>query len=179
MRLKSSNTLNNTCIIVTSDHGEIFERGISGHITPVLYEPLLDIPLIISYPGQLQRQDIHNPTHAVDILPTLLNISSAKIPSHLQGSVLPNSSPGTLTPRDLLFCDAKSNPKSASLLKASFALLHDPFKLIYYRGYDGFDEIFELYDLSNDPEEMNNLYSPDAPIARELEQALRIQIKDM
>ncbi len=174
--LKSANLLENTCLVVTSDHGELFERGISGHNTPVLYEPLLEIPLLIAFPGQKTRLDIHVPTHAVDVLPTLLQLAGEKIPDHLQGFRLPTSAQEPISERDLLFCDAKSNPKTAPLKKASFSLLHDPYKLIYYRGYGDFDEIFELYDLVNDPEEMINLYSSDDPISNELSERLRQQI---
>ena len=42
--------LEHTCLVVTSDHGELFERGIRGHVTPVMYEPVIHIPLLISRP---------------------------------------------------------------------------------------------------------------------------------
>ena len=60
-KLDTINALDNTCFVITSDHGEMNERGISGHNTPVLYEPLLHIPLIISFPHQNKRVDVLTP----------------------------------------------------------------------------------------------------------------------
>ncbi len=64
--------LDNTYVIFTSDHGELFERGVWGHITPVLFEPVIRVPLLISKPGQQKKQDVYSHTSCVDILPTLL-----------------------------------------------------------------------------------------------------------
>ena len=64
--------LDDTYVIVTSDHGEMFERGIRGHVTPTLYEPVIRVPLLIAKPGQREREDVYAPTSCVDLLPTLL-----------------------------------------------------------------------------------------------------------
>jgi hypothetical protein len=37
--------------------------------------------------------------------------------------------------------------------------MRDRYKLIHYLGYDEYDDVFELYDLSEDPQELRNLYS--------------------
>ncbi len=50
--LDSSGLLDNTWVVLTSDHGEMFERGIDGHDTEVLYEPVIRIPLMIFEPGR-------------------------------------------------------------------------------------------------------------------------------
>jgi len=67
--------LDNSYVIVTSDHGEMFERGDVGHDSRLLYEPLIRIPLVISKPGQQDREDISTPTNTIDLLPTLLHRS--------------------------------------------------------------------------------------------------------
>ncbi|MBM4431631.1 MAG: hypothetical protein FJ026_15000, partial [Chloroflexi bacterium] len=41
--LAQSGLLDNTCFVVTSDHGEMFERGIWQHTTQTLYEPVVHI----------------------------------------------------------------------------------------------------------------------------------------
>ena len=64
--------------------------------------------------------------------------------------------------------DAKSNPKSAPFKEGTVAMVKDRYKLIYYTGYDGFDNEFEMYDLINDPEEMENLYSESNTLAGDL-----------
>ncbi len=76
-------------MIFSSDHGEMFERGTHGHSTPLLYEPVIRVPLLISSPGQLERKDIHTLTSNVDILPTLAHISGLPVPDWAEGEVLP------------------------------------------------------------------------------------------
>ena len=50
-RLKSLGLYENSLIIITSDHGEVFgERGLLGHGVSV-YEDLVYVPLIIKYPN--------------------------------------------------------------------------------------------------------------------------------
>jgi len=44
--LDSTGILGNTWVVLTSDHGEMFERGITGHKTPVLYGPVVHIPMV-------------------------------------------------------------------------------------------------------------------------------------
>ena len=51
--------LDNCYFIITSDHGELFERGIHGHWTPLLYQDVINIPLLISVPGQKERKDYY------------------------------------------------------------------------------------------------------------------------
>src|SRR6266498_5564007 len=50
--LESSGVLDNSWLILTSDHGEMNERGISGHMTNSLYQPILRVPLMIFEPGR-------------------------------------------------------------------------------------------------------------------------------
>ena len=57
--LEEIGLLGSSYLILTSDHGELFERGHRGHNTPLLFEPLLRVPLVISSPGQEERKDIH------------------------------------------------------------------------------------------------------------------------
>jgi arylsulfatase A-like enzyme len=48
--LRDSGLLERSYVIITSDHGEIFERGEMGHFTPLMYDPVMHSPLIISTP---------------------------------------------------------------------------------------------------------------------------------
>jgi arylsulfatase A-like enzyme len=175
--LDQNQFLQNTCLIVTSDHGEMLERGISGHNTPVLYEPIIHIPMVVFYPGQNKHQDIYTPTSAVDVLPTLLQLAGASLPDGLEGRVLPGYlQNGVPEARNVYVVEAKSSPKQGPLKKATFALVQEQHKLIYYTGYPGFDEVYELYDLQNDPEEINNLYSPADTVSRDLKDQLKARL---
>ena len=89
--LEQSGRLDDSILIVTSDHGETFERGEEGHSTPHVYEQLIRIPLLISVPGQRRRYDVTTLTNTVDMVPTLLKIAGTGAPENapLDGQVLP------------------------------------------------------------------------------------------
>ncbi len=175
--LENQKALDSTILVVTSDHGELFERGISGHNTEVLYEPLVRIPLLISTPGQTARVDIHAPTQAIDVLPTILNIVASESGARFEGQALPFDPHTIDSQRELYIVEAKSSPKNGRLDKATFAMISGEYKLIYYRGYKGFDEQYELFNLENDPEELVNLFSPADPVAQQLKARLLSKLK--
>ncbi len=156
--LEAAGELDNTWLVLTSDHGELFERGIYRHITPVLYDPIVHVPLLIQAPGQTVRQDIHTLTSNVDILPTLLRQVGLATPVGLDGKLLPPW--GAVEEERVIFAvDAKTNPKVGPLNRGTIAAMQQDQKLIHYFGYDGFASEFEYYDLALDPEELNNRYS--------------------
>lgn len=81
--------LKKTHIIVTSDHGEMFERGILEHITPTLFEPIARVPLVFHRPGQEKHEDVYTLTSAVDLLPTVNSFVGQSPPEWSDGKVLP------------------------------------------------------------------------------------------
>jgi arylsulfatase A-like enzyme len=74
--------------------------------------------------------------------------------------------------------EAKRNPAHAPLRKASIAMLQGQYKLVYYTGYKYYDEQYELYDLKNDPQELENQY-PAHPVARELQSELEQRLREV
>jgi arylsulfatase A-like enzyme len=86
--LAASGVLENTMLILTSDHGELFERGLTGHLNSTLYQNLLRVPLLISMPGQTERQDIYTATSCVDLLPTILQVTGNSLPGNIDGQDL-------------------------------------------------------------------------------------------
>lgn len=169
--LDTQGKLENTYIIVTSDHGESFERGLDGHISPLLFEPLTHIPLLISAPGQTVRQDVTVPTGCVDILPTLLSFARLPVPDWCEGTILPGLGGAPNPQRSIFTIEAATNPAFAPLQRVSVALRKDNYKLTCYKGhYAG--EIYELYDLANDPDELTDLFSEDPAIAKTLQTEL-------
>lgn len=148
-------------IIVTSDHGEMFERGELGHKTELLYEPLIHIPLIISRPGQVEREDVYTCTSSVDIVPTLAQLAGLPSPDWGEGKPLPRLGGVDGEQRSLYTIDAANNSSFAPLTRASVCLTKWPYRLTYY-NYPDFQQ-FEFYNLDVDPEELNNLF-PSQPV---------------
>jgi hypothetical protein len=159
--LEASGILDNSYLVVTADHGEMFERGEKAHSTPLLYDPVIHIPLIISAPGQTTRHDVYAPTNAVDVLPTLVQLTGQPVPSWTDGSLLPGLGGVEDFERSTFTVEAKLSPAFGPLSKATVAMRKGDYKLIYYTGYESEDS-FELYDLHSDLEEMEDLY-PDHP----------------
>jgi arylsulfatase A-like enzyme len=175
--------LENTWVILTSDHGEMFERGILGHITPVLYQPLVRIPLVIFEPGRKIRTNIYSNTSAVDLLPTLLHVTGQKQASWCEGDVLPPYAPNELNPeRNLYVVQARRNDQYKPLTIATIVLVKEQYKLMYFFGYEELGvgkERVELYDIEKDPEELNNLYSSKRDTANEMLHDLKAKLAEV
>lgn len=171
--LEQTGTLNNTHLVVTSDHGELLERGVKGHVTPLLYEPLVRVPLLISSPGQTQGNAFHSLTSSVDLLPTLLSFAKQKTPEWSEGNLLPGFGGHEDPERAVYMLEAKSSSAFGQLSKATFSMRKGKYKLIMYRGYEIYRrDVFELYDLENDPEELNDLFDKQTDLANTLKAEL-------
>ncbi|NWG08304.1 MAG: sulfatase-like hydrolase/transferase [Chloroflexi bacterium] len=180
--LEKNGALENTWFVFTSDHGELFERGIFGHRTPVLYQPVIQIPLVIVEPGQRERRDVYTPTSAVDVLPTLLKVTGQEIPAWVEGEVLPPFSGTTPSPdRSIYAVEATKSDKTGPLNPATVMLVKGRYKLTAYLGYKqlGADAVFELYDLENDPEELTDIYDSASKVAQELRDELLAKVKEV
>jgi arylsulfatase A-like enzyme len=170
--LENSGHLTNTWLILTTDHGEMFERGIIGHENPAAYEPVIHIPLIIFPPGQKERIDVRTRTSAVDVFPTLLKLFNPPNPPTLEGEILPPFNNSPLDPDRSIFAFHPAHSKSnMPLSEGTAAIIKNDYKLIYSFGLEVLeqqDPNLELYDLNNDPEERINLYSTKKKLADDL-----------
>jgi arylsulfatase A-like enzyme len=182
--LDKNNILENTWLIITSDHGEMFERGIVAHSIPTFHNPLVHIPLLIFPPGQEKRIDITTPTSAIDLLPTLLHLAGNPIPDWLEGQLLPPYNTAPDPERDIFSMDAKYSPDTGPFTNATLMLRKGDYKLTYFFGdqkkYTALigKEFFELYNLENDPEELENLYNKEPGIAATLTDKLIAKLEE-
>lgn len=167
--LEESGRLEDTWVVLTSDHGEMFERGISEHLTNVLYEPVIRIPLIIFEPGKSSRADVRVPTSAIDLLPTLAHLNGVPIPNWAEGTLLPPHR-AAQDKSDVYAVHSVETVMGEAFQQGSIALVKDGYKLHYYFGYPKLQgqERVELYDLASDPEEMNDISSAKSSVTREL-----------
>lgn len=182
-RLEQYGLLENTWIVLTSDHGELFERGIEGHRTPVLYEPVVRVPLIIFEPGRTSRVDIHTNTSVVDILPTMLHITRNKEADWTEGVVLPPFASQDLSPeRSVYVVQAEKSEQFGPLTVATLTVRKGDYKLMYFFGYKelrGNRERVELYNIKDDPEELNDLFDIEKGIGQELLNELKAKLEEV
>ena len=170
--------LDNTYVILTSDHGELFERGIRGHVTPVLYESIVRTPLIISRPGVNTRQDVFTQTSSVDLLPTIQSIYGQPVPEWCEGQLLPTFAAQESTAERAIFAmDSKDSPKHAPMTKGSFMVIDGNYKLLHYMDTKALSIEDELYDIQKDPEELENLVKTHSSTAAELQNQLEQKLK--
>ncbi|GEM_PF-324779 len=170
--LDNAGLLKTSYIIVTSDHGEVFERGEVGHGTALLYSPVIHIPLLVSVPNQSRRTDIFLSTSSTDVVPTILKLAGRPIPSGLEGRVLPALG-GTEEPnRSIFSVEAKESSAFFPLRVTTLSLIKNYYHLLYYKGYKKYSEVFELYHLADDPEERRNLYDIDSTQASSMKNEL-------
>ncbi len=175
--LSSSGLLDRSYVVLTSDHGELFERGDVGHWTRMIYDAIVHVPLMIRAPGQTKRQDVYSPTSSVDVLPTLASLGGNAVPSWAEGQVLPGFGGQEDPKRSIFTVDAKNNPSWAPLTHASLSLTKDNQRLTYY-DYPGEWQGYEFYDLAADPEEMQNLFGKQPAAAVQMKDELMQRLSE-
>ncbi len=180
--LEESGLLENTWVVFTSDHGEMFERGLYFHRGPTLYQPVIRVPLLIFEPGRKIGSDVYTSTSAIDLLPTLLHVTGQKIPDWTEGVVLPPYAPTSPDPnRSIYALQAYYNGQYAPLTQATTALIKGRYKLIYYFGYTKIKqgELALLFDIESDPEELVDLYSSKPEVAKDLLAELKAKLAEV
>jgi len=180
--LEENGLLDNTWLILMSDHGEMFERGIEGHRTPVLFEPIVRVPLVIFEPGRNSRLDIYENTSAVDILPTILHLTGQEPAGWTEGTILPPfGSNEEANDRSIYVVQPERSEQYGPLTIATVVVKKGDYKLTYYYGYEELagNERIELYNIKDDPEELNDLYAVEKEIGQELLDEVKRKLEEV
>ncbi len=157
--LKATGLAKRAVWILYSDHGEAFgEHGMTFHAT-TLYDELLHVPLLIAGPGLAPRA-VESPVSLVDIGPTVLDLFQLATPSTMMGQSLVPFLKGE-SPRLSRPILAESRLKRALVTPDGFKIVEDPRR-----------RTLELYDLNEDPKELNNIFQSDDPKSQEVLGAL-------
>ena len=150
--LENQNMLDNTYIIFTSDHGlAVGQHGLIGKQS--LYDHSIRVPMIINGPniekGSVYSQDIY----LQDIVPTTLDLANIPVPDHIDFKSFYN----------IVFNN--DNNKNHNAIYGTYGccpgnyfdfqrmIRKDGYKLMLFPK----NKRIELYDLNDDPHEINNL----------------------
>jgi arylsulfatase A-like enzyme len=177
--LKESRLTENSYIIITADHGEMFERGELGHGTKLLYDPVIHVPLIVLSPGQTQREDVYAATSSVDLLSTIAHLTGNSPPAWAEGKLLPKLGGVEDKARSIFSMDAKTNSSFGPLENFSSSITRDYHRLTAYTYPSLNYQKYEFYDLQTDPHELNNLYLSGPALALEMKDELLQKIEEV
>lgn len=188
--LKETGQYENTVFVLISDHGGLSNRGMKprelattnlplkagkGH----LYEGGIRVPLLIHTPGQENKQIKEERVVSYDLLPTLADICGLTVAkdAELDGvsikPLLDGKRQEQLDKRDLFWHKASERPNSTGDY-VSTAVRSGNYKLIdFYLQHR-----VELYDLSNDPGEKNNIAAQHPEKVKELMAKIETWRKD-
>lgn len=166
--LKTKKVLDNTIIVVFSDHGEEFkEHGSFGH-GHSLYKELIDVPLIVRYPPKIKANTVTSQRVVLSDIPLTL-LKSANIPPPQQFRLraedllgyMNNNTKRKHRDRNIILESTRRGPKRISIIKGNFkyipSYVYHPYsmgkndRLKWYRVPEG------LYNCEQDPYEKINL----------------------
>lgn len=87
--LEINDQIDNTILVITSDHGEEFlDDGYFGHHFESSSDRLLRVPLMFYSPSMLKPKSVSAPVSTIDIFPTILDLLDLKIPDSCRGVTL-------------------------------------------------------------------------------------------
>jgi len=161
-----------TLLVITADHGEAFlEHGTAQH-DYVPFDEVMRVPAVLSYPRLLRAggvREIEESTWHLDLMPTILGLAGIEFPGRSRGvdlsSVLRGESSlrpdRTVHPAVLRLAHREPKPPRRVAVRG---------RLKYIEGDAAFgDERGLLFDLGEDPGEVQNLRASRADDFRALE----------
>ncbi len=168
--LEETDLEEDTVVVFTSDHGEMLgERGM--WFKQSFYEWSVQVPLIVKIPGQQFKLRVSELVSLVDILPTLVDIATdGDIPESV-GPLDGNSLLPLMRDEDEGTWDNQviSEYTGEGVTAPCRMVRRDDIKFIYTHGHPDL-----MYDLKNDPLELNNLIGN--PEFADIENQLRDEI---
>lgn len=173
--LKEKDMLDNTLVVYTSDQG--FYMGEHGWFDKrFMYEESMHTPLIMHLPKGLDaRGDITELVQNIDYGPTILDLAGISLPEDMHGiSMLPLlKGEHPVNWRKALYYHFYEYP-AEHMVKRHYGVRTERYKLIHF--YNDID-VWELYDLKNDPAEMYNIYGQ--PGTEEVTAELKTTLLDL
>lgn len=167
----------NTLIVFCSDNGGV--AGVSdngplrGH-KALLYEGGVRVPAIAVWPGVLKAGAIVNePLHIVDMYPTLLGLAGARIDQALPldgKDAWPTIAMGKPSPHDEILLNV--TPANGAIRCGDWKLVHNGGIGANNAGEKAEQNVFELFNLAEDPYEKNDLSEKNPQKFRELKTRL-------
>ena len=164
----------NTIVVYASDQGwYLGEHG--WYDKRWMYEPSLKTPFIVRWPESVSN-GVRNTdlVSNLDFAPTFLDAAGVEIPADMQGeSLVPTLETGhDENLRDAFYYQYYEYP-GAHCVRRHYGVRTDRYKLIYFYGIDE----WEMFDLQEDPNEVNNIYGQSD--FADLEASLKVRLTEL
>ena len=170
--LADAGALDDTVLVVTSDHGEnLGEHGLLDHKFS-LHKTILHVPLVMRFPGDARftgGRTVTEPVRLEDVMPTVLELAGVDAGDELDGRTLrgdlgARTSYAAFGVTDRYEPMVKEQYPGADLsrLRTSLRSVYDG-RYHFIRYSDGREE---LYDVRRDPAEQHDLTDDRAALAR-------------
>ena len=160
VQLAANGLEENTIVIYASDQG--FFLGEHGFFDKrFMYEESLHMPFIIRYPGKIKPGTIVDDIITnIDFAPTLLEMAGVSSPKEVQGKSFFSNLKGETSKdwQQSMYYHYYEYP-FYHRVQPHYGIRNKRYKLIHFY-YD--IDVWELYDLKNDPNEMRNLINIEA-----------------
>jgi len=179
----------NTLIIYVCDNGWIQNPNSKRYAprskqTP--FEGGIRTPIMFSWPNQFQPSDRKELCSSIDLAPTILAAAGANVPEDLPGlNLISNLKSGKAINRDEIFGESFAhdiadieNPEASLLyrwcIEGNWKLLltYDGEVNRYQSTHPRVEKRPQLFDLSNDPEELKNLAADNPEVVDRLVQRI-------
>jgi len=172
-QIKARGRLDNSVVLVSSDHGESFERGFLGHAGAFIHNAVLQVPLVIKLPGQTQGHQIDTPVSLADLAPTIADLASAPALPHADGRSLRSALAGQpLQPRPVFAMAMERQSRFQAMRAGHYAIIDGDHKLVLHLA----ESRSELFNLRQDPMELKDLSTQEPHTASQLRTRLQAQL---
>lgn len=174
--LRRLNLERDTLVVYMADHG--YSLGQHGRFEKhCCYDPALRVPLIIRFPGRIQKGVVHDFTESIDVAPTVLDLLGAEPLAIQHGRSLRPYLEGKRPPvvRDHIFSQYLENEEAC--------VRTDRYKFVFCSGKrkrtDGYEtdsptpgRYIRLYDLRSDPGEFTDIAKKEPEVVSRLQELL-------
>jgi len=164
--LEATGEADNTLVVFSSDHGEMLGNHQLLLKGPQLYDDLTRVPLIMRWPAKIEPgSEISELVQWTDLSATILDAADCAKGEGVQGQSLLQLVNGNNTNwRDWALSEYRYSGFPTDPLIMTTMVRHQEWKLIVWHGTPacGNDRDGELYNLNDDPDELDNLYHKPA-----------------
>ncbi len=173
--LRRENLLDNTVVIYAGDQG--FFLGENGWFDKRwIYEESMRMPLIVHWPEGIAPESVNKQlVQNLDLAPTILDLAGSEIPGQMQGRslvpLLKGEEPSDW--RKAVYYHYYEGPPAVHEVARHYGVRTDRYTLAHF--YE--NEEWELFDLQEDPEQLQSVYGD--PEYGDVQEELKGKIKKL